>query len=400
MNVTATGSALPTPMAVLNRATLAAAARRAIGAPPGRTALRVSGLPAAPHRRRVMKVLLQDAAQLGGGQVFETAADEMLLLGTPEATASRAAAQLATLGGSAAAGPLGTELWRLPEDARRLLLWVDTIELSPPPPPPPLPPGVAALDARLAALPPERVFRRRAILRLGRELAMPGRRLVLSEAALAAELGPLATDADLRRHAGLALARGLLRRLAEPGAFSPPGTLLLPLPAGSLPPPAPRPGLVAVLPLTAAADPDALAEQREALAGLGWGLAIEGLDAAALRLVSLSAIPADWLLLRHGPGLTEPAEGFSPGEAARTVLVGCDGPEALAWGRARGITRFSGAHVEAVLAAARLGHCREAAGCTQRQCEERASATAEPGRTACRNHTLLDATLPLPGGAA
>ncbi len=375
-----------------NRATLVEAARRALAGPPGRVALRLAGLPAAPHRRRVLKVLLQDTAQASGGQVFETAEGEMLLLGAPEAAAARVALAISRL---AAPGPLAAETWRLPLDSPRLMAWVEAASLRPAPPPPPPLPGVVGLDQALEAVPPDRVFRRRSILRLGSEMAMPGRRLVVSGPALAAELGVLAEDPDLRRHAEDMLALRLLRGLTRPGPLNPPGALLLPLPLAGLPPPAPRPGLVAVLPLASAADPDALADRREALAELGWGLAISGLDPAALRLVALAAIPADWLLLRWVPGMADPAHGLGPSEASRCVLVGCDGPEALAWGRAHGLTRFSGPHVEAVLASARLGGCREAAGCTQRQCGERAAATAAAARTGCRNLGLLDATLPM-----
>jgi hypothetical protein len=306
--------------------------------------------------------------------------------------ATRTAQALAQLAAPAA---VQAELWRLPGDAPRLMAWVDGASLRPAPPPPPALPGVAGLDAALAQLPPERVFRRRAILRLGDEMAMPGRRLVISRPALAAELGALAEDADLCRHAEDLLALRLLRGLDRAGPMNPPGALLLPLPPGTLPPPASRPGRVAVLPLASAADPDALADYRETLAERGWGLAVAGLDAAALRLVALAAIPADWLLLRWQPGMAEPAHGLGPADAARCVLSACDSPEALAWGRARGISRFAGPHVETVLAAARLGTCREASTCTQRQCGERAAATAVSARVGCRNLGLLDATLPL-----
>lgn len=388
MNVTGPNTGPP----AVNRATLVEAVRRAIAGPAGRVALRLSGLPAAAHRRRVLKVLLQDTAQTAGGQVFETSDGEMLLLGAPEAAAARTAQAVTRL---AAPAPLLAETWRLPLDAQRLMAWVESTSLRPPPAPPQAAPGVAGLDQLLAQVPPERVFRRRAILRLGQELAMPGRRLVISRPALAAELGALAEDPDLARHAEDLLALRLLRLLDRPGPINPPGAVLVPLPPGTLPPPASRPGRVAVLPLAATADPDALAEYREALAERGWGLALAGLDAAALRLVALEAIPADWLLLQWQPGLADPAHGLSPADAGRSVLTGCDGPEALAWGRARGIVRFSGPHVETVLAAARLAGCREGAQCGQRQCGERAAATAPAARTGCHNLALLDATLPL-----
>ncbi len=401
MNVTTSSSGrhgLPGAPLAPNRGALLEAARRVVAAGVGgRVALRLAGVPAASHRRRVLKVLLQDAAQTGGGQVFETTTGEMLLLGTQVSAAARASAALARLAGTA---PLTLETWMLPQEAQRLMSWVEAATLLPPQGPPPAAPGIAGLDALLATLAPELVFRRRGILRLGQEMALPGRLLEFSAAALAAELGGLAEDADLRRHAEDALVRRLLSRLGAPGPLRPQGTLLLPLPLDLMPGPVPRPGLVGVLPLQAAADPDALEERRAAMAEQGWGLAVAGLDAAALRLVAADAIPADWLLLHWSPALAALDPALAPATLRRCLLLGCDGPEALAWGQSRGITRFVGPHVEAVLAAARLSGCREAAACTQRQCGERAAATASAARTACRNQALLDATLPLAKAAA
>jgi hypothetical protein len=390
----------PTPLALMgagqsaNRGALLEAGRRAVAAGvTGRVALRLLGVPSASHRRRVLKVLLQDAAQTGGGQVFETTTGEMLLLGTQASAAARATAALGRLAGSV---PLVLETWPLPQEAQRLMAWVESANLLPAAGPAPATPGIGGLDALLATLPPELVLRRRAILRLGSEMALPGRLLELSRPALAAELGALAEDADLRRHAEDALVRRLLPQLATPGPLRPQGTLLLPLPIDHLPGPVPRPGIVGVLPLQAAADPDALEERRSALAEQGWGLAIGGLDAAALRLVDADAIPADWLLLQWSPALAALNPALAPATLRRCLLLGCDAPDALAWGQSRGINRFVGPHVEAVLAAARLAGCRDSAGCTQRQCGERAAATAAAARIACRNHALLDATLPLP----
>jgi hypothetical protein len=368
------------------------AARRAMAGPSGRVALRLAGLPAAAHRRRVVKLLLQNAVQAAGGQIFDIAGGEMLLLGAPQPLAEQTAAMLARL---AASSSPTTELWQLPEEASRLLAWAEAAELQPASMPAPSARSLAGLDSLLARLQPEAVVRRQAILRLGAAMALPGRLLAISVAALAAELGPLAEDPDLRRHAEEVVASRLLPLLAAPGPLNPPGALLVPVPLDTLPGPAPRPGLVSVLPLQAAAGPDALAARRATLAERGWGLAVAGLDAAALRLVALDAIPADWLLLNWSPGLPRAAERLAPMVAGRCLLLDCDGPEALGWGKAHGVQRFAGPHVEAVLATARLASCREAGGCTQRQCVERAAATAVMTRAGCRNLALLDAAPPL-----
>ena len=87
--------------------------------PAGRVVLRLAPagpLTGTPHRRRVAKVLLQDAALSGGGQVFETAAGDLLLLGAARPAAARAAAALTRLAGDA--GP--PETWHLPGDAAPL----------------------------------------------------------------------------------------------------------------------------------------------------------------------------------------------------------------------------------------------------------------------------------------
>jgi len=378
---------------------LLAAARRLLAEAAGRVALYLppgGPLTGAPHRRRVARLLLQEAALSGGGEVLETAAGELLLLGTAGPVAARTAAVLARLAGDAA----GPDIWRFPADAERLLAWAGAACLPPPAPPVPdlTAPALPGLEAMLEALPLDRVLRRRAILHHtpGAPPLLAARRLLLSRSALAAGLGPLAGDADLLRHAEDRLAASLATRLPGKEQDPPDGPLLLPLPLGSPPVPAPRPGLVGVLPLAAAAHPAALAATRAALAQAGWGLALAGLDAAALRLVAPAGLAADLLLLRWSPAMAERAaaaalRGLPP---ARLVLTGCDGPEALDWGRSQGITHFAGPHIEALLAAARLAACPKAVACSQPQCAERAATTGPAARAACRNPVLLARLLP------
>jgi hypothetical protein len=103
--------------------------------------------------------------------------------------------------------------------------------------------------------------------------------------------------------------------------------------------------LVAVLPVAAAARPKALAAQRGALARHGWALALGGISAALLRLIDAEALPVDLLRLRWSADLPSVLP-----DPARLVLTGCDTAEALAWARARGITRLEGRAAEALLA--------------------------------------------------
>ncbi len=337
------------------------AIRHVLAAAAGRVTLRLA--PAGPltgtaHRRRATMALLQDAALAGGGQVFETAAGDLLLLATAAPAAERAAALLARL--SAEAAP---ETWTLPADNALLLAWAETARLSPPMPRGPAAPapGPAGLDALLDALPLHRVVRRQAILwhAAGAAPALAARRLVVCRAALRAVLGALAPDPDLLRHAEDRIAARLSgdrtavhssgdwiaarssgpRPAAGQGpvglAADPAALLLVPLPLHGWPepthghrpehgpPPADRDapglvsrtgsrpgpslGLIGVLPLAAAADPAALAQRRAALAAAGWGLALSGLDAAALRLVTPALLAADLLLLRWSPALADRA---------------------------------------------------------------------------------------------
>ncbi|MDN3564302.1 hypothetical protein QWZ14_07970, partial [Paeniroseomonas aquatica] len=265
-----------------------------------------------------------------------------------------------------------------PRDAAALLGWAATARVAPPeaaPPPPSL--GLEALDARLEALPVDQVLLHRAVARPGSGVPGRGRRLRLSRPALAAVLGPLAADAELMAHAADRLAARLLPALAA-WARDLPGWRLLPLPRSGLallsrsglallsrsglalpprsglnpaprglPPPSVVPGLFGVLPLAAAADP-ALAAYRRALAGRGWALALDGLDAAALALVRPAGLAADLLLLRWSPALADraPLALLREVPADRLLLTGCDGPEALALAARLGIAA-TGPAVEA-----------------------------------------------------
>lgn len=178
---------------------------------------------------------------------------------------------------------------------------------------------------------------------------------------MAAELGIAARgDIDLLRHAVDRIAERLFGRSLGHGAVEPPlGRLparmpvLLPLPVRPITARAPRDGLVGVLPLAAAAVTGApLAARRAELAALGWRLGIDELDAAALRFVAPAALDADLLLLRWSPALAGCRDALHGANPQALVLAGCDGPDALEWGRAAGLALFSGPGAEAALPAA------------------------------------------------
>lgn len=243
------------------------------------------------------------------------------------------------------------------------------VKNSRPPPPPPgsghaAPPSSAGLDALLDALPLAGVLERRPVFRLapGRGPVVAAERVVVSWRALAAALGAAAEDDDLLRHAGDRIAERFHGRPLHGGVAEPsPGGLparvpvLLPLPLRPITVPAPRPGLIGVLPLAAAATASGapLAERRAELAALGWRLGIGGLDAAALRFVALAALGADLLLFRWSPALArQGADALRGADPHALVLTGCDGADAVEWGRNAGLTLFSGPGLRAEAAGA------------------------------------------------
>ncbi len=225
-------------------------------------------------------------------------------------------------------------------------------------PPPPPAAAVAGLDALLDALPPEAVAERRPVARLapGRGPAVAADRFVVSRGRLAAALGPAAEgDEDLLRHAADRVAARLPHRPAVLCSAAPRVPVLLPLPLRPSPGRAPRPGLIGVLPLAAAArgGGPSLAERRAELAALGWRLGIGELDAAALRFVEPAALAAsaDLLLLRWSPALARQGDALRGVDPQATVLTGCDGAAAVEWGRNAGLVLFGGPGAEAMLAA-------------------------------------------------
>jgi hypothetical protein len=344
------------------------AARQALAAATagaGRVALRVPG-PAAPHRRRAVRIVLQDAARAEAARVLEAPAPtgDLLLLGATAEGAARAEAMLAaSLATPDPEGPAPPETWRLPEHASALLAWAEAADR------PPsrdaatgeaAVPGLAGLDAVLDALSPDgpgaaAIRVRRAVIRLapGRAPVLAWHRIVLSRQGLAAALGPLGEDPDLLDHAADLLAGRWLRRAPPgPGGAVP---VMWPLPQGDdIPDPPGDPGAVAVLPLASAVEAG-LAARCARLRAAGWRLAFDGVDAAALRLLAPAALPPDaLLLLRWSPAL----EDERPVQAAlraldpgRLVLTGCDGPQALAFGIARGIAHLDGPAIEALRSA-------------------------------------------------
>ncbi|MEO3474991.1 hypothetical protein AAFN86_24235 [Roseomonas sp. CAU 1739] len=379
------------------------ALRRAQRGPPGRVALRLAA-PGLPARRRVAMALLEQAGQPRGGAVLETAQGDLLLTEAEAGDGARVAALLERLLGAA------PESLLLPEAVATLLTLPG---LAPAANAAATPPPAAGIEALADAAPLPALLRRQGVLHLaaGQPHRLALLRLRLTAGALAPHLGAAAADADLARHARDRLRGRLLGILAEPGQRDallgalPAVPLLIDLPPSLLPDAqlaagqeedaTHAPALIATL-SPAEAMAEGLAIRRVALRRAGWGLAVRGLDAGALALLSPDALPADLLLLRWSPDLAGRAVAASLRriDPARLVLTGCDGAPAFEWGVALGIARFAGPWIDALLAARRMSACALAAGCTRQTCAERGGAAAAEGRAGCGAPPLLAALLP------
>jgi hypothetical protein len=324
------------------------AIRRALAAGRGRVVLRVEE--PAPHRRRVARALLQEGALAAGGQVLDGPRDDLLLVGAEAGRAARLRSLLERL-----VGPAATLIWSLDHDAEALRAYAAGGAPAAPRPPA-TGPDLAALDGFLAGLPLPPFIRRSAGIAAGEEPEAAPRflRLEPDRARLAAALGPLGADADLLDHAAQELSTRLLATLARPEEAralfgrARPARLHLPLPAGFRTPqgpPTPPGALVATLPLAAAADPASLAARQAALAAAGIALELDGLDAAALRLLDPAALPPVLLRLHWSPDLAAPEarDALAALDPARCVLAGAATPEARRFAAGRGIAQLEGA---------------------------------------------------------
>lgn len=292
---------------------------------------------AGPHRWRMAEAILQAAAAGGGGSLLRSASGGSLLLGTSPGAARQAAAALGRLAAAAGGDPPPLPVWILPGDAGVVLDWAAAQQPAPAPPPSAEAVSPAGLQPVLEAIPATLALRAERLAGPGvdpAEAAVQGMRLFLHQPAIAAALGPLATDPDLLAHAMERLAARLLPGLAA-WAGGRPGLRLIPLGQERLPGPVAAPGAFAVLPLDLAADPG-LPQLRNRLAERGWALALEGLVAASLDLVNPRHLPADLLLLRWSPALAAPGRltGLDP---SRLLLVGAETEAARAFARAAGL---------------------------------------------------------------
>jgi hypothetical protein len=160
--------------------------------------------------------------------------------------------------------------------------------------------------------------------------------------------------------------------------------------------------------LEAGADPEGYDHARQRLANAGMTLILDGVTHLLLLLSCPETLSPDLLKLTWSPRMTELGTEEQGVLAAsllrigpeRIVLQRADSEVALQWGLARGISRFQGRHVDAMLAVSRMLACPAQNGCSLRQCVERETATGPAGRVGCLNPALLDAGVPATGAGA
>ena len=140
------------------------------------------------------------------------------------------------------------------------------------------------------------------------------------------------------------------------------------------------------------------ASARAVLVEHGLNLVLDGVSHTALLIARPWALrpnllKLDWslrLLELPDPDRAALDAAIAEIDPARIVLQKAETEVALRWGVARGIRRFQGRHVDAMLGASRIVACPRAEACTLRQCVERSAAIGPVGRVGCHNLMLLD----------
>ncbi len=330
-----------------------------------------------PHHRRVARVLLEEAGRRHDGQVFAMRNGDLVLLchgALPRSGGETLAETMARLLRADAPAPEAVmSVWGRADHGPALLDYA-TARLADGAAAPPLPAApVPAAPARADCI--EAVV---ALAGGGRILDLLRRRDGILLAALRAARGQggvLDPAGGARLHVALSLATVLAEGFVADAAEMALG-VEIPL-------------------IDAAADPAGFAVARRHLAAAGLPLVLGGVSPPALALVDPGVLGADLVKLDWSPAMPAAvARAVARLGPERVLLDRAESEAALRWGLARGIRRFQGAHVEAMLAAGRLAACAAARHCTWRQCRERAAIVGAAGRGGCGNPALLAAGAP------
>jgi hypothetical protein len=133
----------------------------------------------------------------------------------------------------------------------------------------------------------------------------------------------------------------------------------------------------------------------------GHRFVIDGLDETTLRFMDVGKTGADLYKMEWSPELQQSDRGPALMAAvkhldpAKLLLARCDSEAAIAWGLDRGLLKFQGSYVEAMLAATTMGVCDKAGACTIAQCIQRHAVISGPLRGDCGNNLMLDTPPPM-----
>ena len=369
-----------------------------------------------PHHRRVARALLDDAARPQDGQVFPMRNGDLVLLCRSAgfdggALAGRIVRLLQT--DSAALAQL-VSFWVLPGSSAALHAYAAARLADAPMSPSSetdavaAPHGIDAMAAMAAGPRQAGLLRRHAGIvfpAAGGAFRLAHRGLSFARDALAAAAGLALGGIDpfLLGHLAERLDRLLLGQLVHDPLPMHVALSLATLVSADFPRLSSGLCLGAEVSLAdAAADPERFGAARAVLGEAGHMLVLGGIAPDMLRLADPVALAPDWLKLDWADSLAAPDEAAARAAArllarwdpARILLNRADSEAAMRWGVARGIRRFQGAHVNALLAASRLAGCHAAAGCSLRQCRERAASASAAGWRGCANPALLAAGMP------
>ena len=388
-----------------------------------------------PHHMRIARACLQDTATRHDGQVFGLANGDLVLLCRSGATAD------ATNGRHAAADPQAlpevlnrlfrvdtppsvtlVSVWPLETRSGELLAYAASCLAQAPMPSFVAPDGanqastMDAIGTVITAAEITDILQRQTgvLLSSGAKRGEMGqlrpiyREVTFSIAALEARIVPLCRvndDPFLFRHLAARLDQRMLEVLSVSGILSSGFARLAALcrraPQTGGGRHAARLGVEVNL-MEAVADPRGFARARIAVAEAGFTLLLDGVSHLALSLSKPAAFQPDLMKLDWSPRIAD----LAPHEASindhtiaeygphRMILQRAETEAAMRWGMSRGIRRFQGRHVDAMLGASRIVACRQAEACTLRQCIERSAATGIAGRAGCTNLRLLDEASP------
>jgi len=385
-----------------------------------------------PHHRRIARAMMDDAAQWQEGQVFALHNDDLLLLFRSDNPVCPLTETLARLFRVDVPDPAGlTTLWSMAQDGAAVLQYAQARLLDVPPGPDPVELNGSA--QAIGAI--ESVIEHSRITDLMQQqtavMVTPGhagrlqplfREVTFSVAVLEARIaatGQANADPFLFRHLASRLDSRMLDVLRQDLQVNGPltagtrhlgPTLHLNLTLSGILSDrfahfaatcrAVGAWIGVEVPLVeACADPEAFVTARTRLRLAGLALVLDGVSHHALMLTMPMVLEPDLIKLDWSPRLPEAGPAVERAVEAlggdRVVLHRAETEAALSWGLAHGIRRFQGRHVDAMLAAGRIGSCAQGSGCSLRQCVERASATGAAGRVGCNNPSLLDAAAPL-----